>query len=158
MVCKNNNYINNYQNIHDVLFSYFLKNKGMVFLDKREGSTFDFLTVSETAREPPASDDVESVNHPQKLSLEATMINQNFSQQILKEDTELRKTVIFIYILFLLFLTLFIHFSISISILFIYDYFIFSMNRIHFFMMKMVQHNPHLWPTDIVNSLWVPSG
>ena len=119
MVCKNNNYINNYHTIHDVLFSYFLKNKGMVFLDKREGSTFDFLTVSETAREPPASDDVESVNHPQKLSLEATMINQNFSQQILKEDTELRKTVIFIYILFLLFLTLFIHLYLYLYIIYL---------------------------------------
>lgn len=69
------------------------KVNGMVFLDKREGSTFDFLTVSETAREPPSSEDSESINHPQKLSLEATMINQNFSQQVLKDDGELRKTV-----------------------------------------------------------------
>lgn len=68
------------------------KVNNMVFLDKREGSTFDFLTVSETAREPPVADDVDSINHPQKLSLEATMINQNFSQQVLKEDVELRKT------------------------------------------------------------------
>jgi hypothetical protein len=38
---------------------------------------------------------VDEFNHPMKLSLEATMINQNFSQQILKEpvEPELRKTV-----------------------------------------------------------------
>jgi len=68
------------------------KVNGMIFLDKREGSTFDFLTVSETAREPPASEDVDAVNHPQKLSLEATVINQNFSQQVLKDDDEARKS------------------------------------------------------------------
>jgi translation initiation factor 3 subunit D len=69
------------------------KVNGLVFLDKREGSPSDFLTVNETAREPPNGDDPDSINHPQKLSLEATMINQNFSQQVLKDDLELRKTV-----------------------------------------------------------------
>lgn len=69
------------------------KVNGMVFLDKREGSSFDFLTVSETAREPPTGEDPEAINHPQKLSFEATVINQNFSQQVLKDDIELRKTV-----------------------------------------------------------------
>jgi translation initiation factor 3 subunit D len=29
------------------------KTNGIIFLDKRENSLFDFLTVSETAREPP---------------------------------------------------------------------------------------------------------
>ena len=56
-------------------------------MDKRENSTFDFLTVSETAHDPPTiNDDVDEINHPDKLSLEATVINQNFSQQILKEN------------------------------------------------------------------------
>ena len=34
------------------------------------------------------------INHPEKLSLEATMINQNFTQQVLiQEDGDSRKTV-----------------------------------------------------------------
>lgn len=71
------------------------KMDGMLFLDKRDDSHFDLLTVSETAHEPPqATDDIDEINHPEKLSLEATMINQNFSQQIIKEGSETtRKTV-----------------------------------------------------------------
>lgn len=69
------------------------KTNGMVFLDKRDNSSFDFLTVSETAAEPPSiSDDTEEYNHPEKLSLEATMIDQNFSQQVLLERDGVRKT------------------------------------------------------------------
>lgn len=65
------------------------KINGMVFLDKREDSTFDLLTVSETSQDPPGhGDDVEEFNHPEKLSLEATLINQNFSQQVLIEPSE----------------------------------------------------------------------
>ena len=45
--------------------------------------------MSETAHDPPsASEDCDEVNYPEKLSLEATMINQNFSQQVLMEPTE----------------------------------------------------------------------
>jgi translation initiation factor 3 subunit D len=63
------------------------KINGMVFLDKREDSSFDLLTVSETAQDPPGyGDDVEEYNHPDKLALEATLINQNFSQQILTDN------------------------------------------------------------------------
>jgi translation initiation factor 3 subunit D len=63
------------------------KINGMVFLDKREDSSFDLLTVSETAQDPPGyGDDVEAFNHPDKLALEATLINQNFSQQILASN------------------------------------------------------------------------
>ena len=69
------------------------KYQGVLFMDKRENSTFDFLTVSETAHDPPsASEDTEEINHPEKLSLEATAINQNFSQQILKESPDTRDT------------------------------------------------------------------
>lgn len=58
---------------------------GSLFFDKRSDSQFDLLTVSETSNDPPvASDDIDEMNHPDKLSLEATMINQSFSQQILK--------------------------------------------------------------------------
>ena len=60
---------------------------GTIFFDKRDSSQFDFLTVSETANDPPLSDEAkgpDDVNAPERLSLEATMINQNFSQQILR--------------------------------------------------------------------------
>ena len=44
------------------------------------------LTVSETAHEPPvANDETDEINHPLSLSIEASMINQNFSQQVLKD-------------------------------------------------------------------------
>ena len=56
-----------------------------LFFDKRDESGFDYLTVSETSHDPPQpSEDAENVNTPERLALEATMINQNFSQQILK--------------------------------------------------------------------------
>jgi len=42
----------------------------------------DFITVSETAVEPPQ--DEEGMNSPTDLAMEATFINQNFSQQVLK--------------------------------------------------------------------------
>jgi translation initiation factor 3 subunit D len=63
-----------------------------VWFDKRDDSLFDLLTVSETAMEPPSSsDDPEAINSPENLSLEASSINQNFSQQILKDDEEKRE-------------------------------------------------------------------
>ena len=43
----------------------------------------DLLTVSETAAEPP-QDEGSSLNSPRNLALEATFINHNFSQQVLK--------------------------------------------------------------------------
>lgn len=73
------------------------KVQGQVFLDKRADSTLDLLTVAESAHEPPsAGDDAEAINHPDKLSLEATMVNQSFSQQVLLAEVEgVRKTVSF---------------------------------------------------------------
>lgn len=60
------------------------KLRGSIYLDKRAGSSIDYLTVSETAVETPnPNEDINSVNHPDKLATEATAINQNFSQQIL---------------------------------------------------------------------------
>jgi translation initiation factor 3 subunit D len=59
---------------------------GTLFFDKRDDSQFDFLTVSETSNDTPkvTEDDETQINTPERLSLEATMINQNFSQQILR--------------------------------------------------------------------------
>lgn len=56
-----------------------------LFFDKRDDSDFDLLTVHETAVEIPFLDDpANSVNSPRHLALEATYINFNFSQQVLK--------------------------------------------------------------------------
>jgi len=54
-----------------------------LFFDKRDDSEFDLLTVSETAVEPP-QDEGNSINSPRNLALEATFINHNFTQQVLK--------------------------------------------------------------------------
>ena len=64
---------------------------GALFFDKRDASQFDYLTVHETSNTPPTpardnSNEEELMNTPERLSLEATMINQNFSQQILRNS------------------------------------------------------------------------
>ena len=41
----------------------------------------DFLSVDETAKEPPQKED--GINTPQRLAMEATYINQALSQQLL---------------------------------------------------------------------------
>jgi translation initiation factor 3 subunit D len=65
---------------------------GVIVFDKRDDSQFDYLTVSETAYEAPtSSEDPNAINTPDKLSLEASSINQNFTQQILKPDGQERK-------------------------------------------------------------------
>lgn len=56
-----------------------------IFMDKRDGSNFDLLTVSETAADPP-QDDEKHINSPNNLALEATFINHNLSQQVLRTD------------------------------------------------------------------------
>lgn len=59
-----------------------------LFFDKREDSDFDMLAVNETAAEPPFNDDSNSINNPRNLSMEATFINHNFTQQVLKHNEE----------------------------------------------------------------------
>ncbi|XP_020277560.1 eukaryotic translation initiation factor 3 subunit D [Pseudomyrmex gracilis] len=56
-----------------------------LFFDKRDNTEFDLLTVNETSVEPP-QDDGNSLNSPRNLALEATFINHNFSQQVLKSN------------------------------------------------------------------------
>lgn len=60
---------------------------GKIFLDKRDESEFDLLTVSETSTEPPQDDD-KHINSPHNLALEATYINHNLSQQVLIRNGE----------------------------------------------------------------------
>jgi translation initiation factor 3 subunit D len=57
-----------------------------LFIDKREDSAFDFLTVNETSHDPPSTETPEDINSAQSLSQEATAINQNFSQQIMQGE------------------------------------------------------------------------
>ena len=54
---------------------------GRLFFDKRDGSSLDLLTVAETSPEQIA-EDKDNINGVQQLSLEATTLNQNFSQQV----------------------------------------------------------------------------
>jgi translation initiation factor 3 subunit D len=65
---------------------------GSIYMDKRENSDFDFLTVSETALDPPIGlEEMDEFNSADRLSYEATMINQNFSQQVLRSDDSTTK-------------------------------------------------------------------
>jgi translation initiation factor 3 subunit D len=60
-----------------------------LFFDKRDHSGIDYLTVNETASEPPSDEkDDKSINSAGSLSREATYINQNFSQQILSGSAD----------------------------------------------------------------------
>jgi len=63
------------------------KIQGKLIFDKRHGSQIDFLSVNETAAEPPNHDDKDHINSPVKLSQEASCINQNFSQMVLDGRT-----------------------------------------------------------------------
>lgn len=62
------------------------KVQNKLIFDKRDGSQIDFLTVNETAQDPPNADDKESMNGPVKLGQEASCINQNFSQMVLDPE------------------------------------------------------------------------
>ena len=54
---------------------------GRLFFDKRDGSSLDLLTVAETSPEQIA-EDKDNINGVQQLSLEATTLNQSFTQQV----------------------------------------------------------------------------
>ena len=56
-------------------------------------TTTSYTTTSSTITYLPTYPSPDEINHPDKLSLEATMINQNFSQQILLDLDENRKSV-----------------------------------------------------------------
>ncbi|KAE8226264.1 hypothetical protein CF319_g1124 [Tilletia indica] len=86
---------------------------GKVYVDKRDGGAFDFVTVNENAADPPmelnegkddqaaagasaaakaaaaaaaaGADKASAINTPSALSLEATYVSQNFASQVVKE-------------------------------------------------------------------------
>ncbi|KAG8691716.1 hypothetical protein FRC11_012000 [Ceratobasidium sp. 423] len=58
-----------------------------LFLDKRDGGPFDFVTVNENAADPPSDNDKDNLNSAGSLHLEATYINENFAFQTVKESS-----------------------------------------------------------------------
>ena len=63
--------------------------EGQIFLDKRESSPLELVTVNENAQDaPPDSDDPNNLNSASSLSLEATYINQNFSSQVIQPSSQ----------------------------------------------------------------------
>eukprot|EP01117_Protostelium_nocturnum_P002860 TRINITY_DN1377_c0_g1_i1.p1 TRINITY_DN1377_c0_g1~~TRINITY_DN1377_c0_g1_i1.p1 ORF type:complete len:535 (+),score=233.44 TRINITY_DN1377_c0_g1_i1:70-1674(+) len=58
-----------------------------IFFDKRNSSTLDLFTVSETADNAPPEDST-SINSAGALSEEATHVNKSFSQQILSGEAK----------------------------------------------------------------------
>eukprot|EP00184_Porphyridium_aerugineum_P005487 CAMPEP_0184708002 /NCGR_PEP_ID=MMETSP0313-20130426/37551_1 /TAXON_ID=2792 /ORGANISM="Porphyridium aerugineum, Strain SAG 1380-2" /LENGTH=570 /DNA_ID=CAMNT_0027169583 /DNA_START=2898 /DNA_END=4606 /DNA_ORIENTATION=+ len=60
-----------------------------LFFDKRESSMIDFLTVNETRADYyPEERNADSINSDYALAVEATTLNQNFSQSVLRKDNE----------------------------------------------------------------------
>ncbi len=59
---------------------------GKLFFDKRDSSSLNLLTVNETAPDP--NEEKDAVNSIAPLCVEATSINQNFSQQVLVKGGE----------------------------------------------------------------------
>ncbi|CAE6391501.1 Eukaryotic translation initiation factor 3 subunit D OS=Cryptococcus neoformans var, neoformans serotype D (strain B-3501A) GN=CNBB4290 PE=3 SV=1 [Rhizoctonia solani AG-1 IB] len=58
-----------------------------LFLDKRDGGPFDFVTVNENAADPPTDSDKDNLNSAGSLHLEATYINENFAFQTVNESS-----------------------------------------------------------------------
>eukprot|EP00051_Salpingoeca_urceolata_P002529 m.50997 g.50997 ORF g.50997 m.50997 type:complete len:568 (+) comp12190_c0_seq2:178-1881(+) len=58
-----------------------------LFFDKRDDNDADLLTVNETAQELP-QEEGDHYNSPERLSLEATYLNQMFGQRCLKKQTK----------------------------------------------------------------------
>lgn len=55
----------------------------MTHLNHRSLKLKQTMTVNETAHDlPPLPDSEDDVDHPRNLELEATAINQNFTQQV----------------------------------------------------------------------------
>ncbi|KAG1295809.1 hypothetical protein G6F66_004006 [Rhizopus arrhizus] len=60
---------------------------GKVILDKRPGSAADFITVNENSYDPPAESEKDTINSWSALCNEATYINQNFSRQVIDQES-----------------------------------------------------------------------
>ena len=65
------------------------KNKGKIYLDKRDNSAIDMISVNENAADAPleaSEGNKETQNSPNALALEATYINHNFANQTIMEN------------------------------------------------------------------------
>ncbi len=62
------------------------KSQGKLFFDRRENAQIELITVDETANEVYSQE--ENPNTPQTLAQEAGLINQCFSQQVLKKKAK----------------------------------------------------------------------
>ncbi len=69
-----------------------LRQGDKVYLDKRDGSTLDMVTVNENAADAPleiSEGNKDSINSPSALALEATFINHNFANQtVIESETQ----------------------------------------------------------------------
>lgn len=64
------------------------KKDDILFLDKREGSPVDFITVNETIDSDPIPEEKDNMNGLPSLFYEATFINQSFSEQVRDSSLE----------------------------------------------------------------------
>lgn len=68
-----------------------IRDGNKLYIDKRDGSQLDFVSVNENAADPPletSEGNKDSINAPQALSMEATFINQNFAIQTVSEESK----------------------------------------------------------------------
>ncbi|PQE04031.1 Eukaryotic translation initiation factor 3 subunit D protein [Rutstroemia sp. NJR-2017a BVV2] len=66
-----------------------VKQGNKVFLDKRDNATLDMVTVNENAADAPmdaSEGSKDAINQPSALAEEATYINHNFANQVVKEN------------------------------------------------------------------------
>ncbi|CDR46816.1 CYFA0S26e00386g1_1 [Cyberlindnera fabianii] len=64
------------------------KKDGVIFLDKREGSQIDKITVDENAVDAPSDASDSNIDNASNLSLEAVFVNQNFvANAVVDEQT-----------------------------------------------------------------------
>ena len=65
------------------------KQGNKIYLDKRDGSSLDMVSVNENAADAPleaSEGNKDSINFPGALALEATFINHNFANQVVMES------------------------------------------------------------------------
>ena len=65
------------------------RNKGKIYLDKRDNSAIDMISVNENAADAPleaSEGNKDTMNSPNALALEATYINHNFANQTIMEN------------------------------------------------------------------------
>ncbi|KAK5744762.1 hypothetical protein LTR17_001838 [Elasticomyces elasticus] len=73
-----------------------IKEAGKIYIDKREGSSLDMVTVNENAAEPPlelSEGNKDTINSPGPLKEEATHINNVFPSQVVVESESSQHTM-----------------------------------------------------------------